>query len=540
MKIPEHIGGIHIFRSARQFEDQAYERIKSAFFKAVAPGRYTEKKEIQSLVNLKYKLYEDLLNENLYRIDPNFLVGFLIEQYELYGQVAEAYKEGRLTVEEDEFWCSYALSSRRGMKYLLELICASNLSLDHVTNDPEEQAKAVSLAFIAAEEVVNLYMHNHYYAHIADDFVVILDPTQHTYFATEKLQKVDFDPRAFAKGTDLYIPAQDPLLDIAIHGAVLDAPFTEHLGISYQNIVHALNWIIEKYSDKNNPEAIGHFVLAEVVDVLVENFGATSNQAKRVIDGFSLNAAWMATEGRKLFRPKQEYRAYKRAFFQHLHRGREHVFFSRRMAQECVQLLVSQTAFKKIPPEWCSPKIKKTLEQLSFQAGRWFQNVIKDNFVKVGIEGKNSFERYTLNDGTRISIPLDVGDIDFLGFCIKQKMLIVVEAKQVGMATEPRMYLDDHDKFISSDKNYRDKFKKKIDWTVANRDLLVRYIQETFAPSFEAATIAYIMIVRYPLFIADRISDFPCVTLVDFMTEYESNDHRWPYGDKGIYVIPMG
>jgi len=117
-------------------------------------------------------------------------------------------------------------------------------------------------------------------------------------------------------------------------------------------------------------------------------------------------------------------------------------------------------AVQKAPPEWQSTNVKKALNVLSLRAGRWFEQVVERNLKTLGIAGSSSVKALSLGNGQTLRVPSDVGEIDFLGFDEAQKLLVIIEAKQVGYATEPRMFRDDQSKFIDGPSSYSAKFIK--------------------------------------------------------------------------------
>ena len=58
---------------------------------------------------------------------------------------------------------AYALLARRGIKHVLELLCRSNMAASKVAKTQAEQEDAISMVFIAAEELVSLYMRSDNY-----------------------------------------------------------------------------------------------------------------------------------------------------------------------------------------------------------------------------------------------------------------------------------------------------------------------------------------------------------------------------------------
>lgn len=526
-----NVAGVEIFRASDAHERIVYNRIKDAVFKNFSPGRYTDKAVIVSVVNLMYKQYYDILDEFIPKVVPRDFVTFLVSEYERYGKVSDAHKLNKLSANDEVFWLSYAIHARRGIKHILELLCRSKMESGKVAATQDEQEDALSMVFIATEELVSLYMRSDHYRGFLDEVTLTLDPNQFTYFHVKEDGQLKFDIRESVRDLQKHVPSPMFLQNTIAHGEILDASFVETLGLSYMNTLGTIQWIIDTYSDKANPEDLGAFEWEEAVSTMTKAFGITRPQAELILNGFCLSAETM--EDRELFRPKQEYRAYKRAFFKDPCDGINWVFFSRRMAQECLTILVSDVPFRKLPPEWQSKSVSKALDVLSLKAGRWFEYVIEQDLEALGIIGSPSVKFLYLSDTERLKIPAEVGEIDFLGFHETQKLLVIIEAKQVGYATEPRMVIDDLSKFISSSNSYSAKFIKKYNWVLDN----VESVEKHFAHKFNLATklevAGYAMITLYPTIVSTKINEFSCVSISEFMNKSHGSD-AWPFSKTSL------
>ncbi|VVQ03488.1 hypothetical protein PS925_02541 [Pseudomonas fluorescens] len=526
-----NIAGIEIFRASPAHEERVYKIIKEAVFKKFTPGRYTDKAVIVEIVNLMFTEYYALLDEYLPKVSPREFVTYLASEYERYGQVADAHKLNKLSEDEENLWQPYALHARRGIKHLFELLCRSNMASDKVAKTQDEQEDAISMVFIAVEELVSLYMRSDNYRGFLDEVTLTLDPSEFTYFHVEEDGKLKFDIRESVRDFEKYVPSPMFLQDMAAHAEILDASFVETLGLSYRDTLGTLGWIIDNYSDKQNPEALGMFEWKEAIETIALNFRITSEQAELLLNGFCLSAQTM--EDRELFRPKQEYRAYKRAFFKDPIDGVDWIFFSRRMAQECLSILIADVPFRKLPPEWQSVSVKKALDVLSLKAGRWFENVVERNLETLGIAGSSSVKSLSLGNGQSMKIPPEVGEIDFLGFHEAQKLLVIIEVKQVGFTTEPRTFLDDQSKFIGDSKSYSAKFIKKYNWVLENVENVEKHFAHKFNLDARLEVAGYAMVTLYPTIVSTKIKEFSCVSISEFMNASQSGE-IWPFSKKAL------
>lgn len=526
-----NIGGIEIFRSGEKYEKDVYKRVKESVFDHYSPGIYTDKMVIVGIVNLMYKQYYKILDEYLPRINPRDFVSFLISEYERYGKVSDAHKTGKLTEKEEIFWSSCAIYAKRGIKHILELLCRTRMDASHTGSTPEIQEDAISMVFIAAEELVSLYMRSDNYRNITEEVTLILDPDKYTYFHVEQDSTHTFDQREFVRDLPEYVPTPVFLQDITAHGEVLNKSFTETSGLSYTDTLGTLQWVIDTYSDSTDAEKVGCFQWEEAVRAISQALRITTSQAERVLEGFSLSAENMAE--RELFRPKQEYRAYRRGFFKDTCDGINWVFFSRRMASECLTLLVTDVPFRKLPPEWRARNVSKALDALSLKAGRWFEKVVVQNLEATGITGSSSVKALRLNKNNTLKIPADIGEIDFLGFHEEKKILVIIEAKQVGFATEPRMYLDDVAKFTGGSDNYSTRFIKKYRWILDNIESVEKHFYHHFSLTTRLNVAGYAMITLYPTIASTKIKEFTCLSVTEFRKK-SADSSSWPFSKTQI------
>ena len=533
MLTSRNIGGVNVFRASENCEDWVYQRVKRRVFQTHVSGVYTDIIKVTDIVNTAYCAYYELIDEYLPQVDHREFAQFLGNEYELYGQVAEIFKNGQLSLEDEEYWQSYASHARRGIKHLLELLCMEGMTTGNSVSTIDEEENAVSILFVAVEELVSLYMRSDHYRSLLDEIRLVLDESKHVYFDVAQDRDIIFDIRGDASDADKYIPNPSFLTDSKRHNKILEPSFIQKFGISYSDVLGCLQFLITKACESEYPGMYRRIRVQHAIGILCGAFPINAQQARRIIDGFALTAQNMRTEGRELFRPKQQHRAYKRGFFLVAAENGEELFFSKRMALECLSLLVADVPFRKFPSEWHSHAIDDALNTLSLQAGRWFEQVVQSNFATVGIDGIPSLKRLVFKNGSRLEIPSKVGEIDFLGLCQNRKMIIVAEVKQVGFATEPRMFLDDLDKFITRKDNYSEKFERKFKWVIEHHEVVGRYLAERLSCSAVAEHVGYVMITHYPMFVSRKIIGFSCVSITEFMQRYKEN-RTWKFSKTDI------
>ena len=102
--------------------------------------------------------------------------------------------------------------------------------------------------------------------------------------------------------------------------------------------------------------------------------------------------------------------------------------------------------------------------------------------------------------------------------------LVLAECKMLEGRLEPRFFRDDISSFITARDCYSDRFRKKINWVVNNR----QNVADAFGLKADITRILTVLITLYPSYAAYKILDFPCVSLVEFMEDYNAKGF-WPY-----------
>ena len=88
---------------------------------------------------------------------------------------------------------------------------------------------------------------------------------------------------------------------------------------------------------------------------------------------------------------------------------------------------------------------------------------------------------------------------------------------------EPRYWRDDFHEFVLRRGSYAERFRKKISWVTEQGQAICRALG--WGP---VAAVSPVMLTLYPCVAGGFIADFPCVSLTEFMLDYE-RAKRWPY-----------
>lgn len=510
-----------IFRPLDQYESEQYHRVKNKVFSKFSSGYITDLDTIISICLVVYEEHENVLKENIPKIDACSLISFVLEQYDEYARVNYHHHRFGLSPADEEKWLSYASHARRGMKYLMEYLCINNTTLKHTENDrltDKDKQAILSRIFISIEEMCSTYMRIDAYKFLLDSVELYLDENKHTYFTVPQDSEPSniIDVRYEKQEIMSIIPCVPYSIDIDKHSQVLEESFRKHLGLTYGQLINFLRHYIEMKTS-----SVNIIPKEKIISDLQNEFNITIEQANLVVNGFCLRKTNL--ENRALFNPKQEHRAYHRGFFEFVYNDIPVLVFSRVMALEALDILVNNTCYQKLPEEWKTPDVEHELTTLSNKAGKWFEKILHKNLNLVGVHAVSSINSYRWQ-GKIINIPEAVGEIDFIGYLPENNSLFVIEAKNVRFNTEPRLFRDDISKFMTGKKSYVEKFKAKCQWVTDNISVVIDEVRRRGVEVQAIDRIYKVMVILSPSPVEGKITEFSCVNLVKFMKIMESRD----------------
>ncbi|MBE9140238.1 hypothetical protein IQ254_24065 [Nodosilinea sp. LEGE 07088] len=113
-----------------------------------------------------------------------------------------------------------------------------------------------------------------------------------------------------------------------------------------------------------------------------------------------------------------------------------------------------------------------------------------------------------------------------------------MECKLVSDGFEPKYIRNDLEEFVNSRKSYLAKFKEKFAWVKGNVNFVFSALAEDASVCAEHPTrIAGIFLTFFPTMASYLIEDYPCVSLVEFLLDYEALD-EYPY-QVGVYELDI-
>lgn len=538
----EAFGDLQVFRPRASVEREIRYASEAHLRSRIPVGRYVKKEEINRIVQHQFKFYSDLLNELLPAVASRDFLEFVLNEFETASKIEQLQRTGRLTENEIERWMRLNKTVRRATKYIAERI----ILLQPDESPAAEKKFLLPIAekvWICAEEMVDLYVvsdlvHSIYPEH---SFLEILPPGKSDYLNQGLLvdnldieRRIDLD----VENRNRFIPDPTFVLDFNEHDKIIGEAVKDSIGVTYLEALQIIAQIIEG----SRPPPVGFPIPFIHREILVDTFSNALVHSpgiiERVLTGFTLSKKQMESEGREIWKPKQEYRAYRRAFFECPHPTGQHIAFSKAMAIESLIIMQKDVVFGKLPPEWMSPTVEKSLKKLSNEAGKWFENTVEENLKKIGFQGIKSAKKGIGFADKRIIIPPEVGEIDFVGYSAEEKILLVVECKLVRDSFEPKLFQDDIHEFVNAKKAYVKKFRKKVDWVKDNVSSISEALTSTgiYEADVEASKVAAVMITFIPTIASYFIADYPCVSLTEFILAYE-NSEEFPY-QVGVEIIP--
>ncbi|PIB15124.1 hypothetical protein [Vibrio rotiferianus] len=507
-----------MYRPLEGIERKIRKDYESEIYANFARGAYCEKDQIGDVLKKAFSFYEQILEFNLSKAASIDMLTFILSEYENYCEMSIRYKKGELSEQEIKFWGEYGSKTKRALKYLAEKIVAK---LPNQVDDNIDHKVALSHCWIAAEEMVELYMSSQIgYSLFPEECQLIIEDSKNYNFVEFKCNKLKnafdkLDLHGFSNNEEL---AFSPPFDANVQNEYFEAVFKKYFNIDYSSCLYLIQSLIGCFNiDQNDEIKYCYFEKDKMVSCLASDyskFGLTEEQVVTLLAGFTITKDKL--EDRVLYKPKQEYRALRRAFFEVEDNGKSVVLFSKSMALEELSQLVRSVSFRKLPSEWTvlDKKMSLGLDRFSNFSGSWFEDFLIKKLKENNIKCERSLKKMKVN-GKNTHIPDAVGDIDVIAQVGKE--LHIIECKMVQFSSEPTGYIDDLDKFVYDKKSYRKKFDNKISWAEENIELLKKHLTSKGFIFSSDPVIKPIMITFYPTIVSDFIDEFLCLDVNEYL-----------------------
>lgn len=535
----EYFQGIRIFRPRLLSEVEIRQLCEAHLRSEYSVGAFTDSTNVNRLLQRQFDFFQTKLVELIRPIAGRDFMAFLLAQYDFSCQIDSLYKQDALDDREVSRWNELGPRFRRAVKYLAELVVMHHQGAEP-NLDNLDALEAVDRAFIFAEQMVDFYiLSDQTYSLFPDRTVAEIHPEgQPDYFSLRVTDnpaelwrdRISRDRESRHRFLDVH---ECLFYNVTDQARILDEAFEAELGMSYNDCLAAIWEVVDKAKPAESGFQIPFCSREQILDALQQASGNARTSIERALSGFSITKTGLQTEQRALFRPKQEYRAYRRAFFEFPWETGLHLTWSKGMAKENYIQLVTGMLFKQCPSEWNTERIRQAIETLSNEAGRWFEAKVEALLERYRIVGRRSFRRGIGMGDDRISIPDGVGEIDYLGVLPAENLLIIAECKLVRGGLEPTYFRDDISDFVSSSDSYVKKFSRKVDWVSDNFPAVVRSLRSepAFPSDISPKALAPVIITCFPTFASYFIDEYSCVSITELCMELEATS-SWPYASR--------
>jgi len=540
------IGGIKLWWPRIEAELRIRQEAERALREKFKEGIYSDLTSINSIIMSHFEFYDKRLKEIVPILGSHHVMEFLLYQYDLAHDIEEMAKGGKLTEQDRKYWISNGQHFRRAVKYLAE--CVAMLGPDEKPKAKElELLDLLDTMLICAEELVKLAgLSDQTFMLFPDNTTLILEPS-----GTEDYIKLKVSP---LRGQDLgersrrdalvrskYSKGDYPLFDPDLYAAVFDSSFETAFGLSYKEGIRHLMDMIDGHAIEIPKGPKGFpipFVRRDlVIETLSKGIGVEPSLIGRLLDGFTITRQNMIQENRQVWKPKQEYRAYRRGFFEFPHASGPHIMFSPKMAMECMLMLLRDLAFQYLPKEWHTPELRAGSAALSKRCGEEFETICQNLMKSRGFPLAASFNNNIGTKGARLAIPGEIGEMDCLAYSPSLQLMVLLECKLVQSGTEPTRFRDDLAQF-NDRKGFFAKIEKKLTWVRNNMEAVCRALESipgSINP-IKPSSIGCAIITFYPSIASDYAQSIPCISMTEFFSEWDKKA-AWPCST-GLFSCP--
>lgn len=529
----EQFGGVSIFRPSLDVEAFVREQTRVHLFSRFTPGEYRGSKSANAIIQHQMECYDRLLRPLIPKLASDDGVAFLLFQFDEACRILHG--QGSLDLREREKWMWIEPCLKRAIKFLVELVCMETGPLERV-RDSRQAALVTEIALVCAESLADLAQQSDLiHSVFPDDCVVRVFDSGTIDFEIKIEGRFTGYDRVFAdriirdrNARKDYVGFPQFDFHTATHQRYLDKAFSNSFGMNYGEFIACITSVIDGCQPSLHPKAFPTLFVhrGQVIDELAKS-GRSRVAIERALDGFSITPAKLIAERRVIWKPKQKSRAYRRGFYVLPHKTGPHIAFSRAMARENLIQMVNWVCYKQLPEEWKTPETQKALAELSLDAGAWFEDSVCRNLKALGFVGQR-VNKTIGNKQLQLQIPSAIGEIDFLGYHAQQKLIVVAEAKMAMTGLEASYWRDDLAEFVSRPGSYAERFRRKILWVKENQKAISAALGLT-----DVSGIGCVMLTLYPCIARLFVNDFPCVSLAEFMLDYQRQS-KWPYPLKTI------
>lgn len=484
--------------------------------KIIDAGSYSDKKIINEIIKQVYAFLDDCLKGCLKRAANINTLCFLLDQYTQTSKI-DWMSRHQFDDDEQERW-NNRMWLRRGLKYVIEKIVEHGIC-DKSDGDSLNLERLIELVEMCVEFSSESSL---VYGLSEGRFEMVINPPgSRIYcdmkienFAKDALQNSLYRFRKFVGQNGRVEDDSEKIISEKI-----TAPFSEIFHFSYADVERIYSFLINY--NKNSLD--GHILVSkdkllnEMLNLL--KIKTDLSKIELFLNALILSRQKLIDEPRELFRTNQKYRLRLRFILEFDIDEKKMIAYSRAMVGESRMAFQELFLYDSLPDEWKFKKLEDATSSILNYYGHKFERYATDCLAHLGLIGQSYKD--TLPSG--IPIPSDVGEIDFIGFSQDRKTIACFEFKNVKGSTEPRQFRNDLDKFIYDEESYLVKYRKKVKLVSENIDSLAAFFEKTVGSKMNTDCLMTAIITYFPNISSYFISDFKCLSLADFETEYKSN-----------------
>lgn len=532
----EFFAATPLYRPTLKSELAVRQEAEAALRMDVKVGIYTKKDDINAILKKYCAFYDEMLKRHLPEIASRHVMEFVLKQYDFASEVNTKAEKGQIIdLEELQKWRKLGPNFRRAAKYLAE--CITMLApTGPLSVEPEQVVELIDRSWICAEQMVLLSnLSTQTFVLFPDDttleirpegelewFILRLnDPAPFTAFS-ERIRRDTASRKSVIDELGM-IYSQQRLKD------VLDVPFKTSCGFGMTDVFQFSFGLNNNTTQPGTGFDVPFVAESQILGSIQSILGGTAEEAKRLFDGVALRQDKMLNENRMVWKPKQEYRAYTRPFFEFPHPTGTHFIWSRNMANECLMMLYTRLVQKHLPSDWKIGSVPQAIEEYAAAITKEFESNVIACLCGLGIAA-GRFKSSIGQGGAALKIPDLIGELDVLGYWEKEGLLVVGECKLVKPTHEPATFRDDIAKFTGGNDNYVTQVQRKTKWVVDNAKQVAAALQSVkgFPTTVSVHRVAPVLVTYYPAFASLFITDVPCVALTELVADLRRASH-WPY-----------
>lgn len=511
------------------------------------PGTY-EGQAANEVSQHLFSFYNSELRESIKLIDETYFIYFTLFNLDKATRVQYQFRSNQLFQEDKKFWQEKGPLYRRTLSYLLDEMIA-NFEFPEKQKQPYIKSLIdYDRLFLLTEKSINYSIISNEIYFLNKSYKIKINPPGHEYFLESIDTKASNKYSEFhkyyleqtAKDTKLkeqYIQGKLYENDWEKHAKFLNLPFKDTIGLSYNEFMYLITSIILNTKEINSENDIPMVNKDEFLNDITIQLNINKDQIQNFFEGLILRKEHFVFQERLYSKYKQMYRIGKRPILEIKKTDGTYLTWSNEMLKERLDFLDNDFIFKTLPKEWNNKKISIAVNKISNDAGKWFENQVKQNLNSRGIVGEKIKDKI-LTGKNSLNCRV-VGGFDFLGYSFYDNLIILIECKYINPGFEPRSYYDDLKTFTNSRNGYIMKLDRKLEWLKRNFEDLKSEIGEKYSiripDSCSKVGTAFITYVN--TFAFAFIKKYPTVSFSEFFENYDKQN-KW-YLKKGIIKIKV-